>query len=71
MDHVAFRATGLLDLIEHLKRKGVGFQERRVDDEGLYQLFLIDPNGVKIELNFEAAEANGREPELMATALHG
>jgi len=70
VDHVAFRATGLLDLIDHLKRKGVDFKERRVNGQGLYQLFLIDPNGVKIELNFEAAEAEGREPELMASALH-
>src|SRR5262245_54070981 len=69
VDHVAFRATGLIDLIEHLKVKGIDFKERRVNNQGLYQLFLIDPNGVKIELNFEAAEASGREPELMATAL--
>src|SRR5215470_8878846 len=39
VDHVAFRATGLLDLIEHLKRKSVNFKERRVNDQGLYQLF--------------------------------
>jgi hypothetical protein len=35
------------------------------------QLFLLDPEGVKIERNVEAAEAKGREPELMATAPHG
>ena len=58
-----------MDLIEHLERKGIDFKERRVNHQGLYQLFLVDPNGVKIELNFEAAEASGREPELMATAL--
>jgi catechol 2,3-dioxygenase-like lactoylglutathione lyase family enzyme len=69
VDHVAFRATGLLDLIDHLQRKGVAFKERRVNDQGLYQLFLIDPNGVKVEINFEAAEAQGREPELMASAM--
>jgi len=71
VDHVAFRATGLSDTIEHLRTKSVDFKERRVNDQGLYQLFLLDPNGVKIELNFEAAEAEGREPELMATALQG
>ena len=60
-----------MDLIEHLKHKGIDFTERRVNNQGLYQLFLIDPNGVKIELNFEAAEAGGRQPELMATALQG
>jgi catechol 2,3-dioxygenase-like lactoylglutathione lyase family enzyme len=69
VDHVAFRATGLLEMIESLKQKGADFKERRVNGQGLYQLFLLDPNGVKIELNFEAAEAKGREPELMASAL--
>jgi catechol 2,3-dioxygenase-like lactoylglutathione lyase family enzyme len=69
VDHVAFRATGLIGLIEHLERNGIDFKERRVNNQGLYQLFLIDPNGIKIELNFEAAEADGRQPELMATAL--
>jgi catechol 2,3-dioxygenase-like lactoylglutathione lyase family enzyme len=69
VDHVAFCATGLLELIDHLQHKGVDFNERRANDQGLYQLFLLDPNGVKVELNFEAAEAGGREPELMASAL--
>lgn len=69
VDHVAFRATGLTDMIAHLERKGIDFRERRVNDQGLYQLFLVDPNGVKIELNFEAAEAGSREPELKASAL--
>jgi catechol 2,3-dioxygenase-like lactoylglutathione lyase family enzyme len=69
VDHVAFRANGLLDMIERFKSKGIEFKERRVDDQSLYQLFLLDPNGVKIELNFPAAEAQGRVPELMASAL--
>jgi catechol 2,3-dioxygenase-like lactoylglutathione lyase family enzyme len=69
VDHVAFRATGLIEMIDHLEKKGIDFKERRVNNQGLYQLFLIDPNGVKIELNFEAAEAKGREPELMASAM--
>jgi catechol 2,3-dioxygenase-like lactoylglutathione lyase family enzyme len=69
VDHVAFRATGLIDMIDRFEKKGIAFRERRVDNQGLYQLFLIDPNGVKIELNFEAAEAEGREPELMASAM--
>ena len=30
---------------------------------------MLDPNGVKIELNFANAEAEGLAPELMASAL--
>ncbi len=69
IDHVAFRASGLAGMIAHLKQHGVEFKERQVNDQGLYQLFLIDPNGVKIELNFAAAEAKGRKAEVMASAL--
>jgi catechol 2,3-dioxygenase-like lactoylglutathione lyase family enzyme len=67
IDHVAFRATGLAAMIAHLKNLGVAFKERRVDDQGLYQLFLFDPQGVKVELNFDAAEVKGRRAEVMAT----
>jgi len=67
IDHVAFRATGLETMIAHLKKLGVPFKERQVDNQALYQLFLFDPNGVKVELNYETAEAKGRRAEVMAT----
>jgi catechol 2,3-dioxygenase-like lactoylglutathione lyase family enzyme len=69
LDHIAFRASGLRQMLEHLRRERVEFKQRRVDDQGLYQLFLFDPNGIKIELNFAAAEAEGIRPELMASEL--
>ena len=48
---------------------GIDFKERQVNDQGLYQLFLFDPNGVKVELNFSASEVKGRKAEVMASAL--
>ena len=69
LDHVAFRATGLPEMLERLKRRQVAFMERQVDDQGLYQLFLHDPNGIKVELNFAAAEATGRRAAVMAKDL--
>lgn len=69
VDHIAFRCTGLSDMMENLTRHGVTFHKRMVDDQGLFQLFMLDPNGVKIELNFANAEAQGVAPELMASAL--
>ena len=66
IDHLAFRATGLRDMIAHLKALGVDFKQRQVHDQGLYQLFMFDPNGIKIELNYANAEALGLQPELMA-----
>jgi catechol 2,3-dioxygenase-like lactoylglutathione lyase family enzyme len=71
LDHVAFHASGLKQMITHLKSRGVEFTQRMVDDQGLYQLFLLDPNGVKVELNFANAEAAGIAPELMASDLDG
>jgi hypothetical protein len=69
IDHIAFRATGLEDMIGHFESLGIAFTERQVNDQGLYQLFLFDPNGVKVELNFAAAEAKGRNAPVMASAL--
>jgi len=69
VDHLAFRCSGLDELIANLTQRKITFKERQVDNQGLYQLFLIDPNGVKIELNFPAAEAKGRRAEIMGTDL--
>lgn len=69
VDHVAFRCTGLREMMEHLHSRKVEFRQRMVSDQGLFQLFLLDPNGVKVELNFANAEAEGITPELMASAL--
>lgn len=69
IDHIAFRCTGLRGTMEHLRDKGVEFRQRRANGDALFQLFLLDPNGVKVELNFDGAEAAGIEPELMASAL--
>jgi len=69
VDHIAFRATGLRGMIAHLKKLKVDFKQRQVDDQGLYQLFMFDPNGVKIELNYAKAEAEGLKAELMASEL--
>ena len=69
IDHIGFRTTGLEDMINHLNKLGIEFKERQVDDQGLYQLFLFDPNGVKIELNFANSEVKGRKPQLSAKEL--
>jgi catechol 2,3-dioxygenase-like lactoylglutathione lyase family enzyme len=69
IDHIAFRCTGLKEMMEHLHANQMPFSKRQVDDQGLFQLFLIDPNGIKVELNFANSEAAGIEPELMAASL--
>ena len=69
IDHIAFRATGLRGMLQHLKRKKISFTQRRANGQALFQLFLYDPNGIKVELNYAADEAKGIEPELMASDL--
>src|ERR1041384_1826062 len=66
IDHIAFRATGLRETLAHLRRRAIEFSERRANGQALYQLFMVDPNGIKVELNFDAAEAQGMEPEITA-----
>lgn len=69
VDHVAFRCTGLPQMMEHLTRLKVPFKRRMVNDQGLFQLFLMDPNEVKVELNFANSEVNGVRADLMASDL--
>ena len=69
IDHIAFRATGLRGMLEHLRKEKVQFTQRRANGQALFQLFFYDPNGIKVELNYDAAEAEGIAPELMASEL--
>jgi catechol 2,3-dioxygenase-like lactoylglutathione lyase family enzyme len=56
VDHVAFFATGLDGMLAHLRGQGIAPRERTVPSIGLHQIFLDDPNGVVVELNYPAAE---------------
>jgi catechol 2,3-dioxygenase-like lactoylglutathione lyase family enzyme len=69
LDHIAFRATGLRDMLEHLRKEKVPFTQRRANGQALFQIFILDPNGIKVELNYAAHEAEGIAPELMASEL--
>jgi catechol 2,3-dioxygenase-like lactoylglutathione lyase family enzyme len=57
VDHVAFLATGLGDMRANLQARGQAFTERTVPSLGLYQLFITDPSGVTIEMNYPNDEA--------------
>lgn len=56
IDHIAFFATGLAEMRARLERLGVARRERTVPNLGLHQVFIDDPSGVVIELNYPAAE---------------
>jgi len=56
VDHLAFFATGLVEMLARLQSQAVPFRERTVPLLELHQIFVDDPNGVVIELNYPAAE---------------
>jgi catechol 2,3-dioxygenase-like lactoylglutathione lyase family enzyme len=52
LDHIAFSASGVKELHARLERHGIVFRERTVPTTGMHQVFLKDPDGVTIELNY-------------------
>jgi catechol 2,3-dioxygenase-like lactoylglutathione lyase family enzyme len=56
LDHIAFRATGMGDTCARLERLGIAFRQREVPLLQLQQVFIDDPDGVTIELNFPERE---------------
>lgn len=53
--HVAFASHGFAAMERHLTAIGVAFQTVQVPGGDLWQIFVTDPNGVMLELNYTAA----------------
>ncbi|GGG41903.1 diguanylate cyclase [Caldovatus sediminis] len=56
LDHIAFSCTGLAEIRERLRKNDVRFEERVIPRDRQTQLFLHDPDGVAVELNFPPEE---------------
>jgi catechol 2,3-dioxygenase-like lactoylglutathione lyase family enzyme len=57
IDHMAFSGTDLRAAVAKLKAKNVAYELRKLPAYGTWQLFFFDPNGAKVEIDFDAAEA--------------
>ena len=57
LDHMAFTAQDLAGSVAKLKARGIPYELRKLPDYGTWQLFFVDPNGAKVELDFDPAEA--------------
>jgi catechol 2,3-dioxygenase-like lactoylglutathione lyase family enzyme len=57
--HVAFASRDFNGMKQRLHSKGMAFDTRQVPGGELWQIFVRDPNGVMIELNYEAAKEQG------------
>ena len=56
IDHMAFSATGLRATVAMLEARGVKFQCRQQTGTGIWQVFVHDPNGARVELDFAPEE---------------
>ena len=52
IDHVAFRCKGFSEFIARFQQHNQQFKIQEIPDFDLKQIFVKDPNGVTIELNF-------------------
>jgi catechol 2,3-dioxygenase-like lactoylglutathione lyase family enzyme len=55
LHHVALRCTGFEEIRTRLARRGLECRLNEVRAVGLKQIFVLDPNGVLLELNFFGA----------------
>lgn len=53
IEHVAFSSRGFEAMRQRLTRSGVPHEVHQVPGRTRWQIFLCDPNGVEIELNFD------------------
>jgi catechol 2,3-dioxygenase-like lactoylglutathione lyase family enzyme len=55
LHHVALRCTGFEEICARLAQRGLESRLNEVRAVGLKQIFVLDPNGVLLELNFFGA----------------
>ncbi len=56
-DHMAYSARDLAAMIARLKARGIDHRVVHQVGSKVWQVFFYDPNGAKIELDFDPAEA--------------
>ena len=56
IDHLAFSATGLQAVKAKLDARGLHYSCRQQAESGIWQLFCFDPNGARVELDFDPSE---------------
>jgi catechol 2,3-dioxygenase-like lactoylglutathione lyase family enzyme len=52
VDHIAFNATDYPAMLAAIESRGLAYSQNFLEDIGLRQIFIEDPNGVVLELNF-------------------
>ena len=57
IDHMAFTARDVKAVKARFDERGIKYDLRRQAQSGTWQLFTFDPNGARVELDFDAAES--------------
>jgi catechol 2,3-dioxygenase-like lactoylglutathione lyase family enzyme len=57
IDHMAFTASDVKTVKARFDAAGVKYDLRRQTGSGIWQLFSYDPNGAKVELDFDPTES--------------
>ena len=55
LDHIAFKSIDPDVTLARLRDHGIAYEENKVWEIGLLQVFVHDPDGLQIELNFHGA----------------
>ncbi len=55
VDHIALRAGRFDDFLARIEARGVAYRQKIVPLLGTRQVFMTDPNGIRLELNFDPA----------------
>ena len=56
LDHIALETEGLADAVARLEKAGVEYRMADVPGRNMKQIFVRDPDGVALELNFTRPE---------------
>lgn len=56
IDHMEFSGKGLAQAVAKLKSQGIPYELRRLPAYRTWQLFFHDPNGARVEIDFDPAE---------------
>ena len=60
LDHIAFSCNGLKEMRANLQSRDIKFDERVLPRLNMTQLFYLDPDGISVECNFDAAETEAQ-----------
>ena len=65
IDHVAFEASGYLDMRDRLDKLGVNYETVESPQFDLMQIYVVDPNQIRVEINIRG------EADVVAAARAG